>query len=381
MIAALAFLPLLIWIYLLVARGGFWRVSKHLPAVPPNSAHDERVVAVVPARDEAEVVGRAIASLLQQNASPVIHVVLVDDGSTDGTAQKARSAAGDIGKADGLTIVKGRPLPPDWTGKMWAVAQGVEVAEALHPDFLLLTDADICHDPNNVAQLIAIAETYQCDLASFMVKLATDTFAERALIPAFVFFFFMLYPPAWIYSKRHTTAGAAGGCMLIRPEALQRMGGIAAIRNRVIDDCALAQSVKRHGGRVWLGLTPVTGSIRSYGSFAGIGHMIARTAFNQLHHSGLLLLGTVLGLFITYLLPPILVFTGRPILIALGGAAWLLMSAAYFPTVGFYRQSALWSIALPLISLFYTGATIYSAVRYWRKQGGHWKGRMQDVRS
>ncbi len=376
-----ACVPSSIWIYLVTARGGFWRVSKHFAPITPDSVRTKRVVAVVPARDEAEVIDQAITSLLGQNIAPCIHVVLVDDGSSDGTAQIARAAAEALGKLDNLTILNGSPLPEGWTGKMWAVAQGVSKAETLHPDFLLLTDGDISHSPDNVGELIAVAEQHQCDLASYMVKLATASVAERALIPAFVFFFFMLYPPAWIYSAKRKTAGAAGGCILIRREALQRIGGIAAIRNQVIDDCALAQAVKKNGGRVWLGLTPVTGSIRSYGSFAGIGRMIARTAFNQLDHSPLLLTGTILGLFFTYLLPPLLVIKGRPVLKGLGVAAWLLMSAAYLPTVRFYKRSPLWSIALPPIALFYMAATVYSAVRYWRRQGGEWKGRVQDVRS
>jgi len=376
-----ACVPLSIWIYLVTSRGGFWRVSKHLAPVAHDSPRAKRVVAVVPARDEAAVIRQAITSLLDQNISPSLNVVLVDDGSSDGTAIIAKAAAEALGKLDQLTILNGRPLPEGWTGKMWAVAQGVGVAETLHPDFLLLTDGDISHGPDNVAELMAIAEHYRCDLASYMVKLATATTAEKMVIPAFVFFFFMLYPPAWIYSNRHRTAGAAGGCILIRREALQRIGGIEAIRNQVIDDCALAQMVKRHGGRVWLGLTPDAGSIRSYGSFSGIGQMIARTAFNQLNHSPRLLFGTVLGLFFSYLLPPLLVFKGRPVLKCVGGAAWLLMSGAYLPTVRFYKRSPLWSIALPPISLFYIGATVYSALRYWRRLGGEWKGRVQDVRS
>ena len=376
-----ACLPLSIWIYLVTARGGFWRVSKHLAPITTSSVYTKRVVAVVPARDEAEVIHQAITSLLGQNISPSIDVVLVDDSSSDGTADIARAAADSLGKQDRLTILDGLPLPEGWTGKMWAVAQGIRVAETLCPDFLLLTDGDISHSPDNVAELVSIAEQHRCDLASYMVKLATVTVAERALIPAFVFFFFMLYPPAWIYSSRRRTAGAAGGCILIRREVLERIGGIASIRNQVIDDCALAQAVKDYGGRLWLGLTPGTSSIRSYGSFAGIGNMIARTAFNQLNHSPLLLIGTVAGLFFTYALPPLLVFKGSPVQRRLGGAAWLLMSAAYLPTVRFYKRSLLWSIALPPISLFYMGATFYSALRYWRRQGGAWKGRVQDVRS
>jgi len=374
-----AYLPLSIWAYLLAARGGFWRVRKHLASVAPATNSAERVVAVVPARDEAEVIGHTVTSLLSQNLSAGIEIVLVDDGSTDGTAEVARAAAEEFGEEGRLIILNGLPLPPGWTGKLWALSQGIELAEQKSPEFLLLTDGDIFHGEDNVAELLAIAREYKCDLASYMVRLATDTFAEQALIPAFVFFFFMLYPPAWIYSRRHKTAGAAGGCILIRREMLQRIGGIAAISDRIIDDCALARAVKQAGGRVWLGLTPTAGSTRSYGSFAGVGHMIARTAFNQLDHSPALLAGTVAGLFFTYLLPPLLLFKGRPVLKAMGGASWLLMSAAYLPTVRFYKRSSLWSLALPPIALFYLGATVYSALNYWRGRGGEWKGRTQDV--
>jgi hopene-associated glycosyltransferase HpnB len=377
-----ASVPVLIWAYLLTGRGGFWRTSIHLaPPVTTNWPESRRVVAVVPARNEADVVGGAITSLLEQEIPSVIHIILVDDGSADGTALIARTASDQIGKSDYLTIIDGKPLGDGWTGKMWAVAQGVTAAETLNPDYLLLTDADIIHSPRNVQELIAIAERLECDLVSYMVKLATVSFAEKALIPAFVFFFFMLYPPSWIFSRQRKTAGAAGGCILIRPEALRRIGGISAIRNQVIDDCALAQAVKRKGGRVWLGLTPSTVSIRSYGSFAEIGRMIARTAFNQLQHSPLLLGSTLLGLFFTYLLPPILVLTRKPWLASLGGVAWLLMSASYLPMVRFYKRSPLWSTALPPIALFYMGATVYSASRYWRKRGGEWKGRIQDIAS
>jgi len=374
--------PVLIWTYLLAGRGGFWRTSKQLaPSLTTSRSEDRRVVAVVPARNEADVVGGTITSLLQQEGPSAIRIVLVDDGSADDTAVIARKASEQIGKSDYLTVIDGKPLPDGWTGKMWAVAQGVTVAETLNPDYLLLTDADILHAGDSVRELIAIAEELQCDLVSYMVKLATVSFAEKALIPAFVFFFFMLYPPAWILSSRRKTAGAAGGCILIRPDALSRIGGISAIRGQVIDDCALARAVKGSGGRVWLGLTPSIVSMRSYGSFAEIGRMIARTAFNQLHHSPLLLMGTLLGLCFTYLLPPILVLTRKPPLVTVGAAAWLLMSGSYFPMVRFYKRSPLWSMALPGIALFYMGATIYSAFRYWQKRGGEWKGRIQDVAS
>jgi len=299
-----ATIPLLIWIYLFFFRGEYWRVSKHLRLgrAPANSS--ARVVAIIPARNEADVIARSITSLLSQ--SHPVTVVLVDDGSSDGTGQIARRTAEDLGLADRLTVRTGEPLPSGWSGKLWALTQGVEFAKALRPDYLLFTDADIEHEPANVQALIRVAENGAFDLASWMVKLECRTFAEQALIPAFVYFFFQLYPPAWIQSSRRLTAGAAGGCILLRPEALARSGNLEAMRNAVIDDCALAAQVKRSGGRVYLGLTRSARSIRSYHSFEEVINMIARTAFNQLRHSVLLLLATVAGLLVTYLLPPIL---------------------------------------------------------------------------
>lgn len=371
----LATVPLLIWIYLLFGRGGFWRVSRHLQpsaAAPSN----KRIVAIIPARDEASGIAAAVQSLLAQNLT----VIVVDDGSSDGTADVARGAAQQSAKADQLTVLTGTPLPPGWTGKLWAVSQGVEHARSFASDYLLFTDADIQHNAGSVAQLTAIAEAGDYHMASYMVKLACTTTAEKALIPAFVYFFLQLYPPAWIHSPTHATAGAAGGCILIRPDALEKIGGIAAIRNQVIDDCALAGAVKRSGGRVWLGLTDSATSTRPYATFADVGKMVSRTAFNQLHHCALLLIGTLLGLFFTYLLPPLLVFTGRALPIAFGLAAWLLMSLSYLPMVQFYRRSRLWSILLPLIAVFYAGATVRSALHYWSGRGGQWKGRVQDLR-
>lgn len=364
MLIALAALPVGIWLYLLLGRGGFWRIAHEKVAATPTR---KRIVAVIPARNEADVIGRALRSL-----SPCVsQIVVVDDASTDATAEMARSAV----------VLHAKPLPPGWTGKLWALAQGVEHALTMAPDYLLFTDADIEHSSDSVAELVGIAEARKLDLASYMVKLRCSTTAEKALIPAFVFFFLMLYPPAWIASKRFKTAGAAGGCILIRPEALQRIGGLAAIRGEVIDDCALARAIKRSGGRIWMGLTAGTRSIRSYGGIREIGRMISRTAFNQLHHSALLLVGTILGLFLTYLLPPLLLLTGRTVPMILGTTAWLLMSFAYLPMVRFYRRSPMWSFALPFIAIFYMGATLDSAVRYWRGKGGEWKGRVQDVRA
>ena len=337
------------------------------------------IAVIIPARNEAEFIAKSVTSLLRQSCAGSIRIFLGDDNSTDGTAATAREASASNACADALTVINGRPLPPGWSGKLWAIQQGIEQALLLHPRFLLLTDADIHHSPQNVATLVAVAERGGYDLASVMVKLYCRSFAEKLLIPAFVFFFFMLYPPEWIPNPRRKAAGAAGGCILIRPEALVRAGGIAAIRNEIIDDCALAAAVKHSGGKVWLGMTSETSSLRPYGSFVEIERMIARNAFNQLRHSSWLLIGVLAGLAVTYLLPLVLLFGRCWMLVTLGAAAYLLMFVAYLPMVRFYGLSVLWALTLPVSAVFYMWATLHSALKYWSGRGGEWKGRAQDV--
>lgn len=299
-------------------------------------------------------------------------VILVDDQSSDRTAEVAAQA--------GATVIQAGPLPPGWSGKLWAISEGLKHACSPAPDYLLFTDADIVHGPNNVAELVARAESGNLDLVSLMVTLRCSSFAETVLIPAFVFFFFMLYPPAWVARRDRRTAAAAGGCMLIRPGALDRIGGIAAIHGEIIDDCALARAVQRTGGRIWLGVTGDTISIRGYHTFAEIRAMISRTAFAQLHHSALLLAGTILGMAVVYLAPPLLLFTHNPLAAIFGLATWILMSIAYAPTLRFYGRSAAWAPLLPLVALFYMSATVTSALAYWTGRGGMWKDRVQDAR-
>ncbi len=248
----------------------------------------------------------------------------------------------------------------------------------MEADYYLLTDADIRHDPESIGRLLAVSQHGGFDLASYMVKLSVASWAEKVTIPAFVYFFFQLYPPRWIASPQSRTAGAAGGCMLVRPEALERAGGISAIRNALIDDCALARAIKRTGGKVWLGLTEGSHSIRSYGGFRGVGQMISRSAFHQLHHSTLLLVFTIAGLAVTYLAPPLLLFTGRSVPVLCGAIAWIVMALSYLPVVRFYRRPAVWALSLPLVAVFYAGCTVHSAVRFWTGAGGQWKGRTQD---
>jgi hopene-associated glycosyltransferase HpnB len=320
-----------------------------------------------------------VASLARQSFNGVIHLIVIDDDSTDGTAEAAVAAARAAGALPRLTLLRSAALPLGWTGKLWALSQGVAAAARLSADYFLFTDADTCHGSTSIASLVADAEAHDRDLVSRMVKLSTATSAERLLIPAFVFFFFMLYPPAWVAAAERKLAAAAGACILIRPQALARAGGLQAIKSQIIDDCALARAVKDSGGRISLELTQDTRSLRSYASAREIGAMISRTAFAQLRHSYLLLAATLLGLFFTYLLPGGLLLVTDPPLVYWGLAAVLLMSLCYLPMVRFYGLFPLWSLCLPLIALFYTGAVIYSAVQYARGSGGRWKGRVQDA--
>ena len=368
--------PLAIWLYLLLARGRFW-LPQTLPSATGRGAG--RVVAVVPARNEAEHIGRAVGSLLAQDWDGVLHVIVVDDGSTDGTADEARRAAVAAGAGRGVTVLGGAPLAPGWSGKLWAMSQGVEAAARLAPDYLLFTDADIEHGRDSVASLIEQAERERRDLVSVMVRLSSATWPERCLIPAFVFFFLKLYPPRWIAERGARTAGAAGGCILIRPAALERAGGLAAIRAELIDDCALAARVKASGGSLWLGLSDGTRSLRVYGRFAEIGAMISRTAFNQLRHSWWLLAGSLAGLAVTYGLAPLLLLSADPLCRMLGALAWALMTLAYLPLVRFYRLAPTYALLLPAVAVFYAGATVHSALRYALGRGGQWKGRAQDT--
>lgn len=362
------------WIYLLAFRGGFWRVSTETPA--PIAAQPRRVVAVIPARDEAPVIGRALASLFAQEHAASLHVVVIDDDSSDGTAEIAQAAAAEVGRGQALTVIAARPLPAGWTGKLWAMREGIAAARALAPDYLLLTDADIVHGPHELVGLIDRADTGGYDLVSLMVRLNCRSLPERLFIPAFVFFFFMLYPPRWVVDPRNRTAAAAGGCMLVRPQALDRIGGIDSIGGEIIDDCALARQIKA-GGPIWLGPAAATRSIREYTSWRPIWDMIARCAFAQLNYSALLLVLMTLGMAVLYLAPPLLLLFGNPIAMPLGAFAWLAMAAAFVPISRLYGCPVWIGLLLPGIATFYMAATIGSAIRHWQGRGGHWKGRFQ----
>lgn len=364
------------WIYLLVARGGFWRARERSDAAGiPAPAVWPSVTAVVPARDEADVIARTMGSLLRQDYPGIFRIVLVDDHSTDGTTQAAHALANN----DRMTVIGSAARPEGWTGKLWAVSQGVAYAKGNAPsDYLWLTDADIAHAPDNLRTLVARAEYSQLVLVSEMARLHCGRRIERFLIPAFVFFFDMLYPFAWVNNARNRTAAAAGGSMLVRRETLEAAGGIAAIRSEIIDDCALARLMKSRGG-IWLGLTDLAESIRPYESIGEIGRMVSRSAYAQLQYSPLILGGTVAGMLLLYVVPP-LAATQFPAPASLAGIlAWAVMSISFQPMLRFYRVSPLWGVALPAIGLVYTAFTFESALQHWRGRGGMWKGRAQAM--
>src|SRR5262245_64529 len=380
----MALLALMIWTTLLLARGGFWLGREHDSCNVSRAATGvagenwPSVVAVVPARNEAEMLPRSLASLLAQDYRGSFSIIVVDDQSEDGTADAARRIA-DGGQRN-VIVLRGKSPAQGWTGKVWALEQGIAHARTLAdpPRFLLLTDADIGHAPDNLTRLIARARANALVMTSLMAKLNCESLAERTLIPAFIFFFQMLYPFAWVNASSTTTAAAAGGCMLVDRKALERAGGIAAIRGALIDDCALALLMKAQGP-IWLGLTGRVIGLRSYSRFGDIRRMVARSAYAQLRYSPLLLAGTVAGMTVTYLTAPLITIVGDFPANVLAGVTWALMVGVFQPTLRQYRLSPLWGGALPLVAALYVAFTIDSAYQHWRGRGGFWKGRVQAI--
>jgi hopene-associated glycosyltransferase HpnB len=378
----IAGLTLAIWVYLLFFRGGFWlgrESDARDPPLPRQSGEPwPRVAAVVPARNEAAMLPQSLGSLLAQDYAPPITIILVDDQSEDGTSDVARRVAAAAGRE--VVVLQGQPRPPGWTGKVWAMQQGIAHAAAMQdpPQFLLLTDADIGYSPDALTHLVARARSGGYVLTSLMAKLNCESFAERALIPAFIFFFQMLYPFAWVGRASMSTAAAAGGCMLVERRALERAGGVPAIRNELIDDCALASMLKAEGP-IWLGLTERVRSLRAYPRISDIRRMVSRSAYAQLRYSPLLLAGTIVGMAISYIAPPLLaIFASYPSS-EFGIAAWLLMAIGFQPTLRLYRSSPLWGALLPLVAAAYLVFTVDSSYQHWRGRGGMWKGRAQAL--
>lgn len=380
LLSGLAALALAGWLYLLLARGGFWRCDQVLDRRTggDGQAPEARIVAVVPARDEADVVGAAIASLLAAPLRPALQVVLADDGSRDGTAEAARETARLMGLEGRLVVLAVPERPVGWSGKVWAMANGLAVALERVPgaSHVLFADADIRHDGEELADLVSFAVARRLDLASLLVRLSCHGLAERLCIPAFVFFFQKLYPFRRVNTRRAATAAAAGGCMLVSVEALRRLGGLQAIRGAAIDDVALAKAVKPDGP-IWLGLAVGSESLRGYDGLGGIWRMVVRSAYVQLRRSPLLLCGTVLGMILLYLVPPVALLLAEGLARLAAAVTLVLQLIAYRPTLRLYGLPYLWGLTLPLAGLLYTLMTVDSALRHGRGRGAVWKGRLE----
>ena len=368
----LSILSLVIWLYLFVVHGNFWRSDQKIKGVI-DLPQWPQITAVIPARNEVETIGLTVSSLLEQDYPGSFNIIVVDDNSDDGTAQAA-------GLSDRLKVISGKPITPGWSGKVWAMSQGINHAEHAFPEskYLLLSDADIEHHPLNLRELVCKAETENLGLVSLMVKLRCHSLWEKLLIPAFIFFFQKLYPFPRVNNPARKEAAAAGGCMLAEIKCLNAGGGIEAIRERLIDDCALAALIKPHKA-IWLGLSENTHSLRAYETLSEIWDMVARTAFVQLNHSILALIGVVIGMCVIYLVPPFAMIygliTGQGIAASAGGAAWMIMFVAFAPTLQLYQQIILNGLLLPVAGVLYTFMTISSALRHWKGKGGAWKGR------
>jgi hopene-associated glycosyltransferase HpnB len=374
----IAAVALVIWLYLLTARGGFWLCRERDDIVPSAPTRWPRVTAVVPARNEADCIAGSVGSLAQQDYPGDLAIILVDDDSSDESAAIARRAAAGFGTGRPISVIASRGVAPGWTGKLWALHQGVSAANAASepPDYFLLTDADIVHAPDSVSALVARAESGSYVLTSLMAKLRCASFAERSHVPAFVFFFQMLFPFSWVNVTNRATAAAAGGCMLVQAVALRRAGGVESIRGALIDDCSLARKLKAIGP-IWLGLTDRVHSIRRYDSLIDVKLMILRSAYAQLNYSPLLLAAVTIAMALTFLAGPLLAVFGQGATRPFGALVWALMALAFQPMLHFYRVSPLWGLALPAIASAYMVYTLESAYRYARGQGGSWKGRVQ----
>jgi hopene-associated glycosyltransferase HpnB len=390
----------LAWVYLVAAHGGFWRTSQRLPRVTAEPRVWPDVVAVVPARNEAEMLPVTLPALLGQEYPGTLTVLVVDDGSTDGTDEVAARIARSVpaisaGGDRTMRVIPGVPPPEGerWAGKVWAMAQGLRAAgPPATAGYVLFTDADIAWQaPGTLRRLVAAAEGDDRDLVSQMALLRAATGWERVVVPAFVYFFAQLYPFRRVNVPGSRTAAAAGGCMLIRRETLDKAGGVAQIRGALIDDVAMGRLIKGQRGRTWLGLTRQVVSVRPYPGLASLWQMVARSAYTQLRYSPALLAGTLLGLLFLYALPPAGAITGLAVLLAGGGgpaaltfgaglAGWALMSLSFVPMLRLYRLSPLRAPGLPLIALLYAAMTADSARRHYAGLGAQWRGRTTDTR-
>ncbi len=376
-----------IWIFLIIGRGLFWLPRPQLNAEGATTdfpQHAPSVVAIIPARNEEDVIAESLATVLNQAYRGLFHVLLVNDRSEDATANIVHRVADSSAASNRVTVLDGKPLPKGWAGKVWAMHQGAQHESALRADYLWLTDADIAHDPGMLNALVRKASSENLDLVSLMAQLRVDSYWDRLLIPAFVYFFAKLYPFRLVNNKHRRTAGAAGGCILVNRETLAAAGGVEAIHSALIDDCALGRLIKTFGGRVWLGFTRSVWSVREYKTLRSVWDMVARSAFHQLNYSVVKLLGTLIGMLLIYAAPPVITIIGALAaagaaqglgLVLLGGATWMIMALSFVPILRHQQAPAWQAPLLPIAGTLYTAMTLSSAWRHITGRSGMWKGR------
>lgn len=387
-VAILGLLSTAGWVYMAFYRGWFWRTDVRLTGYARLRGRWPRVAVIVPARNESGVLPQTLASLLKQDYPGAFHVYVVDDSSTDSTGDTASNIAQFNELTHKLTVTKAKPLPDGWAGKVWAMQQGLDATVGFRARYLLLTDADIVHPADSMRKLVSQSVDDEFDIVSVMAKLPTNAGWERFLLPAFVYFFSMLYPFKWVSSASKRTTAAAGGCLLIRRTALDTAGGFKAISDRVIDDCSLAKAVRDSGGRSWLGYADGVESVRGYGSLGEIWRMVTRSAYDQLRYSPLLLVGTLLGLGVLFAAPVLAAVTGAVVVagdwpggvaawtaLVSGIAAWEIMSNTYAPVLKMHGLTRERGLLLPFAAIMYLAMTVDAARRHHFGGGVAWKGR------
>lgn len=380
LLGVLAAFALAAWLWVLLSPAGAWRTPERLIVRSDAAAGAGdlgTITILIPARNESDAIGRVLAALARQGRG--VRVILIDDQSTDGTGEAARAQNALLSAPLDLRVVDGRDLPAGWGGKLWALEQGFEQVDT---PYCLLLDAEIELAPGTLSALLQKMSREDLGMASVMAKLRCSSFWERLLVPPFIYFFKLIYPFARVNDRGSRIAAAAGGCILIRSDALREVGGFRAFSDALIDDCTLAARVKEAGFGIWLGLSDAVSSLRAYESFSDFRRMVTRTAFTQLRYSILWLVLVVVSMVCVFIVPVYaLLAAPGPVTRWIAFVALIAMASTYLPTVKFYRLSTIWTLTLPVAATLFLAMTVESAIKYWRGIKAEWKGRRYSTRA